>query len=222
METWTSRCGHCRYGLRLNSLIQVLKCDTDVSLSAAERHPALLWLPGPGPADLLGCDSCLCWRPHRHAGGLAHTAARPHGRRAPQLHSSGLLRQWEGIPAEAWSLRETRQQGVWAGSGDPPGQTPTTQQPDESWSLMMKRAFQCQNLLFIVWNKNIMCCIITTWSACLGNLITRGFVIGFFRYKSSCQEMLKVQALQCWHNISIFQILKHSPLWYELNYSHME
>jgi len=124
---------HHRWVLEINQTSSI-HTDTKVLISPAEWHPSLLWLPGPGPSDLLGSLFCFSWSSHQHAGGLAYTSARPPGRKAAVLHSLGQL-WWEGLPVEAWRPWETCQQGVWSDSGHPPGQASTSPQPDESWVL---------------------------------------------------------------------------------------
>lgn len=80
---------------------------TNQPFLSAEWHPALLWLPGSGPSDLLGSISRTLRVARHHAGRLAYTTARSPGREPTVLHSSGLLWQGEGFPAEAWGLWET-------------------------------------------------------------------------------------------------------------------
>lgn len=104
-------------------------------LLSPEWHPALLWFPSSGPSGLLGSIACCLWGSHHHAGGLAFTAARPTGRTYHLLCSVRQLWWREGVSAEAWGPSETCQGRVWSDSGNPPGKTTPTPQPDESWNL---------------------------------------------------------------------------------------
>ena len=140
METWMSHCGPCRYNIPawinlIKFLMAWQECQScAVSLPPPERYPPLLWLQGSGPSDLLGSVSHSLRGPQDPARRLAHTTARPPGRRATFLYLHGLL--WRGeFPAEARVPWETLHQGVWTDGRDPPGKSDSSQHPDESWSL---------------------------------------------------------------------------------------